>query len=60
MVQEYIQWWDTLQRCFEANQVDISVNLNPLEVTILFPYLRIKISYNNIYWAALYIYLRKS
>ena len=53
-LQEILQW------CFEANHMDIKVNLNPLEATILLSYLGLTITYNNSGWAALYSNLRKA
>ena len=49
-----------MQNCFEASQVSISVNAEPLEPTTEFPYLDHTVYYNNIDWAALYQNLRKA
>ena len=45
---------------FAANQVVLSVNMNPLDSTADFPYLRRTVTYNNTNWEVLYANLRKS
>ena len=49
-----------MKQCFEANQVEIRVNLNTLEATTVFPYLGRKVTFNNSDWAELYRKMRKS
>ena len=50
----------TLHRCFEARQVFININLNPLESVETFPYLGHTITYNNSNWEAHYHNTRKA
>ena len=50
----------TLKHCFEASQVLIRVNEDPLELAVAFPYLGCTVSYNNSNWASLYKNLQKS
>ena len=38
----------------------LNFNMNPLYSTAAFPHLRIKVTYNNTDWAALYANLRKA
>ena len=45
---------ETLHRCFEARQVTIKVNLDPLESLSTFPYLCRTITCNNSDWEDLY------
>ena len=42
------------------NQVVIRVNLDPLDTKTAFPYLGRNLTFNNRYWAAPYINLRKA
>ena len=44
----------TLQHCFEASWVPISVNTDPLVLVAAFPYLGRTVAYNNSDWASLY------
>ena len=44
----------------KANQVDIRVNLNPLEEKTMFSYLRRKFTFNNSDWGEVYINLVKA
>ena len=46
--------------CFEANHVAIRFNLEPLEETTTFPYLRHIVTLNNRDWEDLYINLWKA
>ena len=48
-----------MHRCFEANQVAIKVDLNPIKATTAILYLWRTIAYNNSDWADLYINLQK-
>ena len=48
---------ETLHRRFKENQAGIKINMNPLEANKMFPYLGLTITYNNSYWAELYINL---
>ena len=43
-----------LQHCFEAIQVSISVNADPLDMAMIFSYLVRTVAYKNSEWAALY------
>ena len=45
---------------FLAHQVVLKVNMNPLKSTAAFPYLGMKVTYNNSDRAALYNNLRKA
>ena len=45
---------------FEASQVTIKFNMEPLESTSTLPYLGRTIVYNNPDWAALYQYMSKA
>ena len=45
---------DTLQRCFEENQVAIRAKLKQIKATTFLPYLGNTIAYNNSDWAVLY------
>ena len=49
-----------LKRCFEAIQVTIKVNMDPLESLYMLPYLGHTIVCNISDWVALYKNLRKS
>ena len=49
-----------LQHCFEASQVLISVNSDPLEPTAAFSWLGRTVAYNNSYWSDLYHTLQKA
>ena len=49
-----------MQRCFEAIQVNIKVNMDPLDSASTFPYLGFTIAYNNSDWVALYHNLSKA
>ena len=60
MVQELQRRQETLQLCFEKNQVVIKVNMNPLEVTASFLYLGLTIMYNNSDWVVFYRNMCKS
>ena len=44
----------TLQHCFEASRVLISVNSEPLEPVARFTYLGSMVAYKNSDWASLY------
>ena len=50
----------TTKHCFEAIQVLISVNVEPLDPDVEFPYLGRTVAYNNSDWAGLYHNLRKA
>ena len=52
--------WETLQNCFAASQVTISVNAEPLEPASAFPYLGHTFTFNNSDYATLQHNLRKS
>ena len=52
--------WENLHNVFEASQVNISVNAEPLEPTADLPYLGRTVAFKNSDWAALYHNLRKS
>ena len=48
-----------LQHCFEAIQVSISVNADPLDMAMIFSYLVRTVAYKNSDWAALYQNLQR-
>ena len=58
--QERCRCWETMQQCFEVNEVTIRVNLNPLEAKKIFTYLARTATYNNSDWEMLYSNLRKA
>ena len=51
---------NTLQPCFEASRFSLHINSKTLPLSEEFPYLGRTISYNNKYWALVYLNLRKS
>ena len=50
---------DTLQRCFGARRILFQINSETLPPLEAFPYLGRTVAYNNIYWASVYLNLRK-
>ena len=60
MVKELRLLRDTLKRCFEEIRVLFHINAYPLQPLKAFPYLGRTITYNNIYWPAVFQNLKKA
>ena len=53
-------WQETLQQCFEASRVAISVNSDTRGTAASLPYLGRTVAYNNSDWEALYQNIKKA
>ena len=60
LVRDCRQRKETFQWCFDAIQLSIKVNLDPLEATAAFTYLGRNIMYNNSNWTDLYHNMEKA